>query len=232
MWEQVDVILRQAAQRTAENVAGFLPGIVGLLVIFLVALIIAVMVRVIVLRALRGLQFDERAERLGLGTVADWSVVGGPSMLVARIAMWAVLVVGLLIGFSALDAALPEAFARVVFAYLPNLLAAMLILLFGVILAQFLARSVLIGAVNLQLPSARLASVGVKWLVLILAWVIALEHLGIGRRILMLAFGILFAGIVLALALAFGLGSQEAVRRMLADRLRRQEEPPDKLTHV
>jgi hypothetical protein len=54
---------------------------------------------------------------------------------------------------------------------------------------------------------------GVKWLVLILTGAMALERLGIGGQILLLAFGLLFGGIVLALALAVGLGSQEMVRR-------------------
>jgi hypothetical protein len=91
---------------------------------------------------------------------------------------------------------------------------------------------VLIAAVNLQMQSARLLSTGVKWLVLVLAWAMALEHLGIGGRILTLAFGILFGGIVLALAIAVGLGSKEMVTRSLERQLREPGERPDKLTHV
>ena len=67
----------------------------------------------------------------------------------------------------------------------------------------------------MQIQSARLLSIGVKWLVLVLAGAMALDHLGIGRQILLLAFGILFGGIVLALALAVGLGSKEMVSRSL-----------------
>ena len=95
------------------------------------------------------------------------------------------------------------------------MLAAVVVLVAGTILARFLARSVLIGAVNLNLQYARLLSVGVKWLVVVLAVTIALEHLGIGGGIIPLAFGILFGGIVLALALAVGLGSKELVSRSL-----------------
>ena len=83
---------------------------------------------------------------------------------------------------SALDAAMPEEFARTMFRYMPNVLAALLILVLGSLLARFLARSVLIGTVNLQLPAARLLGLGVKWLVLIVAWAMALDHLGIGRK--------------------------------------------------
>ena len=90
--------------------------------------------------------------------------------------------------------------------YLPDVLAAIVVLVAGTIIARFLARSVLIGAVNMNLQYARLLSVGVKWLVTVLAVTIAIEHLGIGGGIIRLAFGILFGGIVLALALAVGLG--------------------------
>jgi hypothetical protein len=63
--------------------------------------------------------------------------------------------------------------------------------------------------------SARFLSVGVKWLVLVLTTAMALDHLDIGRRIVGLAFGILFGGIVLTLALAVGLGSKDLVTRSL-----------------
>jgi ABC-type Na+ efflux pump permease subunit len=74
---------------------------------------------------------------------------------------------------------------------------------------------VLIGAVNLNLQYARLLSAGVRWMVMVLAVAMALDHLAIGGEIIRLAFGILFGGIVLALALAVGLGSKELVSRSL-----------------
>jgi hypothetical protein len=186
----------------------------------------------LVLRALRGLDFDRRAEQHGFGAAADWSMVGGPSLLVARVVMWVILLAGLLAGLSALDAALPDAFARTIFAYLPNVLAALLIVVFGTILSRFLARAALIAAVNQRFPFASLLGGGVRWLVLLVAWAMAFEHLGIGRGILTLAFGILFGGIVLALALAVGLGSKEMVGRSLERHTREPGERPDKLSHV
>jgi hypothetical protein len=232
MWEQVETVLRRTALRTTENVAEFLPGLLGLVVILLAALVLAFVARTLVLRALRGLQFDQRAEHLGLRALGDWSVVGGPSALFARIVMWTIVIAGLLAGLSALDAGLPREFARTVFRYIPDVLAALVIIVVGSVAAQFLARSALIGAVNLQLTSARLLSVVVRWLVLVLAWAMALEHLGIGGRILTLAFGILFGGIVLALALAVGLGSKDLIRSGLERQDRASGEPPDKLPHV
>jgi Conserved TM helix len=232
MWKEIDGMLRRAALRTAENVAEFLPGVVGMLVILIAAVVVAMIARSLLLRALRGLHFDQRAEHLGFGTLADWPTVGGPSLLVARVGMWMILLAGLLAGLSALDAALPDAFARTIFAYLPNVIAALLILVLGVVVSRFVARSALIAAVNQGFPFASLLSGGVRWLVLLVAWAMAFEHLGIGRGILTLAFGILFGGIVLALALAVGLGSKELVGRSLERHMREPEERPDKLTHV
>ena len=232
MWEQINEMLRAAMLRISDNVAGFIPGLAGLLVLVALAVIVAVLVRLVLARLLIGLRLDQRAENLGLGSAADWSAVGGPSVFIARVAMWTIMVAGVLVGLSALDAALPEAFARSIFGYVPNILAALLIVVVGTVLSRFFARSVLIGAVNLRLEPARPLSLGIKWLVILLAWTIALEHLGIGRGILALSFTILLAGIVLASALAVGLGSTEWVRDALAKRRGRTGDAPDDLPHV
>jgi hypothetical protein len=232
MWDQINQMLRAATQRMSESIAGFLPGLAGLLVIVAVAVMLGVIVRVLLIRLFGRLRLDQRAENLGLGSAADWSVVGGPSVFVARAAMWTIIVAGLLVGLSALDAALPGAFARSIFGYVPNVLAALLIVIAGTVLSRFFARSVLIGAVNLRLPVARLLSTAVRWLIVLLAWTIALEHLGIGRGILALTFGILLAGIVLASALAVGIGSTDWVRQALARKNEPSSDRADDLTHV
>jgi hypothetical protein len=69
--------------------------------------------------------------------------------------------------------------------------------------------------VNLNLQYARLLSLGVKWLVVVLAVAMALEHLKIAPGIVDLAFGILFGGIVLTLVLAVALNSKELVNKSL-----------------
>jgi hypothetical protein len=124
---------------------------------------------------------------------------------------------GLIIGVSAFDTSYSTAATLPIslLPYLTHAVGAILILLAGNLIARFLARSVLIGAVNAQLQYARFLSLGVKWLVLVLAAAMALEHLEIGGVVVDLAFGILFGGIVLTLALAVGLGSRDLVSRSL-----------------
>jgi len=233
MWQQVERILAEAAQRSVESIAAFLPGVLALTMILLLALLVGALVRVLLLRALRGLEFDRLASTWGMGAFGDWTQSQGLSALVARLAQWMVLVLGLLTGLTALDAAIPSEFALSIFRYVPHVIAALLVLVVGAILAQFLSRAVLIGAVNMQIHYARTLSVAVRWILLIIAASMALEQLGIGRQILVLAFGILFGGVILAAALAVGMGSQDAVRRALERQARQPADPPVKpLDHV
>jgi hypothetical protein len=228
--EQFNRALNLAGARIAESVANFLPGVLVFFALVLGALVVAVVLRYALRRALNGLDFDRRAELLGL-SLAELTPSRSASTFVASVAYWMVLAVGLLLGLTALDAALPSQFALSVLEYVPHLVAAFAILVLGGIVARFLARAVLIGAVNTGLQHARFVSLTVKWLVLIVAAAMALDHVGIGRSVLLLAFGILFGGVVLALALAVGLGARDVVSRAL-DRQLQATADDDKLNHV
>ncbi len=215
MWDQVKQALDQSTTRFLIGFAGLLPGIVAVIVALLISVVFAWIVAIVARRLLSGMQFDERLVHLGFSSVGDWSPQKSPTLLVSRTLAGLVIFIGLLIGIAAFDAELTTLFVRSVFAYIPNILGAALVLLVGSIIARFLARSVLIGAVNMKLQFARLLSAGVKWLVIVMAVAMALEHLRIAPEIVELAFGILFGGIVLALALAVGLGSKELVTKSL-----------------
>ncbi|HEY9142235.1 MAG TPA: hypothetical protein VIN93_15155 [Bryobacteraceae bacterium] len=201
--------------RMLSQLASLLPGMAALVVALLVSALVAWVVSAIVRRSLIGIDFDRRVAQWGLPALAEWSPSNSPVRLVARALAWTVMLIGFLIGLSAFDATLTSQLVSRLFGYLPNVLAAVVVLAAGSIIARFLARSVLIGAVNMNLHYARLLSAGLKWLVIVLAVAMALEHLGIGGDIIRLAFAILFGGIVLALALAVGLGSKELVSRSL-----------------
>lgn len=230
MMQETERVLGQAGTRLIDSVVSFLPGALVLLVLLLGALILALVIRYAVLRALRGLDFDRRAELVGL-SLAEWTPSRSTAQVVASAAYWTILALGLLLGLTALDAALPSRFAVAVLEYIPHLAAAGLILVVGGVLARFLARAVLIGAVNMQMQFARALSLGVKWVVLIVAAAMALDHVGIGRTVLLLAFGIVFGGIVLATALAVGLGAKDVVSRGLDEQIRKPANH-DKMDHV
>jgi uncharacterized membrane protein len=215
MWEQVRQALNESATRVITGMANLLPGFVALLLALIAAAVVGWLLAFLLKRFLRGIDFDGRVKRMGLDGLAEWAPRQSPTLLVARTAAWLVILLGFMIGVTAFDAALTSELALRLFQFVPDMIAAVLVMTVGMVLARFVARGVLIAAVNRNLHHAALLSMGVKWLVLVLAAAMALEHLGIGGRIVQLAFGLLFGGIVLTLSLAIGLGSKDMVSRSL-----------------
>src|SRR5262245_49498119 len=187
MVEEIRRALSLAGTRIVDGVANFLPGLLVLLLLLIAALIVAVIVRYAVFRTLHGLNFDRRAELLGV-PLAEWTPTRSASKLVASIAYWTILLTGLLLGLTALDATLPSQFATAVLRYLPHLVAALAILVLGAVIARFLARAVLIEAVNMGIQYARLMSLAVKWTVLIVADEMALDYVSIGLYAMVVVF--------------------------------------------
>jgi hypothetical protein len=215
MWDHIEQALQDSMGRVTTKIATLLPGILAFILALLLFLVLAWLFALIMRSVLKAVRFDER---LGSGahTLAEWSPNNTPTSLVTRIVFWAFVAMGVLVGLSAFEAASAEpAVSAYMFTYLPHIVGAALLLFVGNIVARFLSRSVLITAVNLNLHYARLLATGAKWLVLVLTAAMALDHLSIGGQIVDLAFGILFGGIVLALALAVGLGSRDLVSRSL-----------------
>ena len=215
MWDQVKEALNQSMTGFITRLASMLPGLIALVLALLISLLLAWIVGIVVRRLLVSMRFDERLAHWGLSTTTEWSPRRSPALLVSGVVAIAIVAAGLLIGIAAFDSDMTSSLVRSVFAYVPNMVGAILVLLVGTVVARFVARSVLIGAVNLNLGYARLLSVGTRWLVMVLAIAMALVHLKIAVGIVELAFGILFGGIVLSLALAVGLGSKELVTKTL-----------------
>ena len=213
MWTQVGQALNESMSRVLAALASILPGAAALVLTLLVAVVVAVCVRWLLWRLLRVARVDDRLEALGFSPIAEWSPAKSPSLLVARFAYWIVILLGVLIGLAAIDASQMSAIMGRLLTYLPNVFVAIILVLLGSVVARFLGRTVLIGAVNMQIQSARLLSAGVKWMIMVLSVAMALDHLSIGGDVLKLAFAILFGGIVFAMALAVGLGSKEMVSR-------------------
>ena len=108
MWGQVDRILRQAASEIADHIANFLPGLLVSLMLILAAFAVALLVRTLLVRGLRGLDFDRRAEQLGLAALMKWAGLASLAQTVARLVYWTILMLGLLVSLTALNATIPS----------------------------------------------------------------------------------------------------------------------------
>jgi hypothetical protein len=217
MGQQIELALRESFRSVLVKLVSFLPGLLALIVAVTLLTAFGALLAFMIRRILTAAKFDERFARTQSTNVADWAPAHSPTILVSRVVFWACVLLGVIIGISAFDASYAgnSGISLILIPYLTHSVGAILILLGGTIIARFLSRSVLIGAVNLQMQYARFLSLGVKWLVLVLTSAMVLDHLEIGGNIVALAFGILFGGIVLTLALAIGLGSRDLVTRSL-----------------
>ncbi|ADW69909.1 hypothetical protein [Granulicella tundricola] len=218
IFDHMSDALRSSVDRVLSLLISILPGLLAFILAFVLLTALGVFLSWAFRRILTALKFDERAARRQASGIADWSPSHSPTALVGRIVFWGCVLLGLIIGIQAFDASYATGSAAVSISLLPYVthsVGAILILFAGNLIARYLARTVLIGAVNNQLQYARFLSMGVKWLVLVLTAAMVLDHLQIGSGIVELAFGILFGGIVLTLALAVGLGSRDLVTRSL-----------------
>lgn len=206
--------LHQSLYRVLTLLVAVLPGILAFIVALVLFAAAGLVISWFLHRCLTWVKFDARIARKS-GT--DWAPSSSPTEIVARASFWVCILLGLVIGVSAFDTSYASGTGPAIslLPYLTHAIGAALLLIAGLLIARFLARSVLISAVNAQLQYARIISLGVKWLVLVLTAAMVLDHLQVGENIVELAFGILFGGIVLTLALAVGLGSRDLVSRSL-----------------
>ncbi|HXD98813.1 MAG TPA: hypothetical protein VN646_19840 [Candidatus Acidoferrum sp.] len=217
-----------------ERLLAIFPGLLVLLTLLVVGFVLAWLARLIVSKVGRGLGIDRLFERWGVApSLRRSGILRLPSDVLGLVCFWAIFILFASVGIDGL--ALPGApgATALLIAFLPPLLAAGLILLVGWLVANFLSQGVLIAAVNARLPEARLLARGVHWGVLLFAAATALTHLGIGKEMVLVAFGITFGGVVFAIALAFGLGGRGIARHILERRLRRETPPPqERITHL
>jgi hypothetical protein len=217
-----------------ERLAVVLPGLLVMITLIALGLVLGFIVRVVLTRLARAVGFDGHMERWGAAPALRRSgLLRTPAEVLGMVVFWGIFVLFASLGVDALRGPTSGGATAFVFSFLPPLFTAVLILIVGWLVANFLSQGLLIALVNAGLPEARVLARAAHWAVLLFAGATALTHLGIGKEMVLVAFGITFGGLVFALALAFGLGGRHLARELLARRLRRGA-PPDRerLTHL
>jgi hypothetical protein len=214
-----------------DRLAAIGPALLVMLTLIALGLLVGGLLRILVSRLAHTIGFDRHMERWGVATsLRGAGVLRAPSDVLGLLFFWTTFVIFASLGIDTLGFGRSSAF---ILAFLPPLFAAVLILVVGWVVANFLSQGLLIAAVNAGLPEARLVARAVHWGVLLFAGATALTHLGIGKEMVLVAFGITFGGLVFALALAFGLGGRHVARGLLERRMRREGPPArERLTHL
>lgn len=230
-----DKTLLEPLQLLGQQTLAVLPNVLAMSIIFLGGLATAWVVGHVVERVLRVIGLNHLSDRLGISAAL---LRGGaktePSRIVGRAAYWMVVIFASMAALGALNLSPINQFAKSFLAYVPHLITATVILLAGYFLSNFVSQAVLIAAVNAGLPPARLIAACSRWGVQIVSVAMALEQLGIAQNIVVVGFGITWGGILMAAAIAFGLGAKDLAKDFLERRLsdRPRERDVDDLRHL
>ncbi len=212
--------LGEPVQRLFDKIQQYLPNLFQALLIFVVGLVIGLAVRFLFSWLLGMTKLDAVAEKTGTADLLRRSGIRQSfSGFLSRVAGGLMVVVFTCVAVVALDIPATEQFIEKVLLYLPNVFAAGFILLAGYILGNFLGRAVLIACVNAGINMSGTLARGTRWAVGLLSATMALEQMDIGGETIIIAFGVILGGIVLALALAFGLGARDIARRYLEGKM-------------
>lgn len=230
VWQE---LFAESFRETMHGIAVFLPRIMVMLMLFVIGVLVGWIVKVLLLRVLRTLRLDAASERVGLALALQRAgIKRSASQLVGLTAFWLIFLFFGFVGLNVLAVTAATEVVRLILQYLPHLLAALLVLLTGWLLANFLAQAALIAAVNAQFFGARFLAAAVRWGVLSLTLAMVLTQLGIAKEVVVAAFSIAFGGVVLALALAFGLGAKEHAKKFLDRSLEEQPDHQDHISHL
>jgi flagellar biosynthesis protein FliQ len=206
--EPLRMFLRQAGD--------FLPRLGLALIVILVGWALAKMARFAIARGLRAINFNILSQRAGIdGFLRDGGIESDTTDILGLLAYWLVILAALVIAFNGLGLTYITDLLGKVLLFVPKVMVALLILAFGAYFARFVGNAVCAYFRNIHLQDADLLGRLAQYAILAFVVLIALDQVNVGGDIVRQTFLILLAGLVFALALAFGLGGKDWAAQML-----------------
>lgn len=202
-------------------ILAYVPRLIGAIIVLLVGYLIAKVIQSLAKRLLSALQLDQRLRLSDLGQAVH-RITPTPSRLISRIAFWAVMLITLPIAASTLNIPALTGGLAYVYAYVPNLIAAALILGAASIFSALVATAV--NRAMGETPTGRVAKAAIPAIAMTIAAFMALNQLGIARDIVNITFTALIGSVALGMALAFGLGGREVAKEVLEEAYARGRE--------
>lgn len=195
----------------------FIPKLLGFLVILIIGLIIASLVARGITALLRKIGFDRMADRVGLTRFEQsMNVKLDAAGVLGKVVYWFILLIFLIPAVDALGLTTISNILNQIIAFIPNVFVAILVLFLGTLLATFIADIIRGAMARTSIGNPNVFAAIARWAIIGFAALIALEQLQIAPALLDELFGAVVGATALALALAFGLGGQDAARRWLA----------------
>lgn len=207
--QSIDVML-EPLRGLLQQLGAFMPKLALALVVLLVGWLLAKAFRFSVDKALRALNFHVLTERAGIdGFLQQGGTQKDTTSLIGWLAYALVILASLIVAFNSLGLSqVTELLSRVLL-YVPRVLVALLVIVFGSYFARFAGNAVQSYCRSAEISDGELLGRIMQYGVMAFVVLLAVDHMDIGGGLIQQTFLILLAGIVVALSLAFGIGGRE-----------------------
>ncbi len=208
-------VLVNSANEFATKIGDFLPTAIGALILFVVGLLVASLFKKVTLQLLSlktvSSVIDNKKVREGLSKAGvEWTV----AELLSKIIYWIVVLIFLMSISNILGlSVLADTIQRVI-AYIPNIIGAVIIVAIAIAAARVVRDFVAAGLTTLQVAHTKVIGAVAEGIIVLFGVVMAFTQLGFDTTIITANVTLIVGGIVLAFALALGLGTKEMVRSM------------------
>jgi hypothetical protein len=213
--QQLDIFMT-SLQSFWTEFAAFVPQLIAALILLFLGWMLAKLARSGVLRLMKMLHFDKVTEKSGLESFlkhADLDV--SVASILGNLVYWLIILVMIVTVANSLGLHMvAELFNKVVL-YIPNVIVAILVLVFGTILARFINRIIFAWLNNVGFEGALTVSTFSEYALMVFVFFIAMEQLQIANELLTAAFVIAFGAVGLAFAIAFGLGAKDRAAQII-----------------
>jgi hypothetical protein len=213
--QSIDMLL-ETTREFLQQIAALLPRLALALAVLFVGWLAAKTVRFAVERALRAVNFHVLTERAGTDHfLQQGGLRGDTTTLFGLFAYWLVMLAALIIAFNGLGVTYITDLLQRLVLFSPKILVAMLVIIFGSYFARFVGSAVHTYCVGAKVADADVLSRLARYLIMTFVVMIALSQIEIGGDIVQKTFLIILAGLMLGLALAFGLGGKNWAAALL-----------------
>jgi hypothetical protein len=202
-------------QQALDSFFGFLPNLLGFLVILVIGYIIARVVKGILTKLLQKVGLDKALHSGQTGQYVEKVSPGAsPSKLVGSIAFWFLFLGAISLAVSALKIPALTTFVSAIYSYLPNVIAAVIIFVVAGAIAGAVAG--LVTKTMGDTPTGKLIASIVPLLIMAIATFMILNQLQIAPAIVTITYAVVLGSLGLGMALAFGLGGRDTAAQLVS----------------
>lgn len=215
MWQGIVLGPGKAA---LYQIGNFFLSLILIIIILIIGWVLAKVVRTVVVRLLKTIRLDVLSQRTKLDELLRKGAVKYTlSELLGEVCYWLLLLVALVVAVNAVGLSAAADLLKRIILYIPNVIAAILILVLGTFLARTLGNVVQAASANADITQSKLLGKIVEIAIIIFTLAITLEQLNIGKTVIGLAVNIILASLGLGAALAIGLGCKDIVGKAVAE---------------